>query len=216
MPTHARPARRARAVLAALALAVAVLATPAAPALAHDQLVSTDPADGAVLDVLPAAIALDFSAELLDEPNATVVEVTDATGANLAAGAPLVDGALVTQGLTGAGSGPITVLWRVVSSDGHPISGQFGFTVTAPGPTPTSTATATPTPTPTSSGPTDAETPVPSPSATPAAATAADLRPLWIGLAIAAVVVAGAVVALLVARARRGGPPGGSGTPSDR
>ena len=56
---------------------------------------------------------------------------------------PLVEGTVVTQPLSGAASGLVTVLWKVVSSDGHPISGEFGFTVTAP-PTPTPTATATP------------------------------------------------------------------------
>ena len=41
------------------------------------------------------------------------------------------------------------LLWKVVSSDGHPISGEFAFTVTpaaTPTPEPTESATATPTP----------------------------------------------------------------------
>ena len=63
---------------------------------------------------------------------------------------PTAQDNVLTQPLEGTASGVITVLWKVVSSDGHPISGEFSFTATgAPTPTPTQTATPTVTPTPT-------------------------------------------------------------------
>ncbi|MFT3798752.1 copper resistance CopC family protein [Microbacterium sp.] len=117
-------------VLAFAALVLAgILSLAAMPAWAHDELLGADPADGAHLDALPAEIALTFSGVLLDEPGATDIVVTDAAGTDLTDGDPVLDGTRVRQALQGAGSGPVTVLWRVVSSDGHPISGQYAFTV---------------------------------------------------------------------------------------
>ncbi len=146
-----RPFARTLAAAAAALLLVTGGLLAAAPASAHDELVSTDPAADSTVEALPAELTLTFSGELATEAGATEMQVTDAAGTSLADGEPVVEGTTVTQALTGAASGPITVLWKVVSSDGHPISGEYGFTVSAP---------TTPTPTPT-------ETPAPTASATP-------------------------------------------------
>jgi hypothetical protein len=203
MPSHTTSPRSLRRALTAAAAAVLLTAgglLVAAPANAHDELVSTDPAADAAVDALPAQLTLTFSGELATDAGATELAVTDAAGASLADGDPVVEGTTVTQALTGAASGAITVLWKVVSSDGHPISGQYAFTVTAPPtptPTPTATATATPTETPTAEPtPTPTETPV------PASDTGAAAVP-WILLGVLAVAVLGAVTYLLVSRARR-------------
>lgn len=132
------PTRRATGVLAALAGAIAVVLAFAAPApaFAHDELLSQTPADGATLAELPAELELTFSAEPLAQEGGTAVVVTDASGADLTDGEPVVDGTIVRQALTTDASiqGDITIQWRVVSSDGHPISGLSGFTVQdAPG-----------------------------------------------------------------------------------
>ena len=129
------------ALIAAIALAGASVFLVAAPASAHDELVSTDPAAGAAVDALPAQLTLTFSGELATDPGATELQVTDAAGTSLANGDPVVADTTVTQPLAGAASGAITVLWKVVSSDGHPISGEYTFTVTAPAPSPTPTPT---------------------------------------------------------------------------
>nr|BFF11089.1 hypothetical protein GCM10025699_23920 [Microbacterium flavescens] len=91
--------------------------------------------------------------------------MTDASGTSLLDGAPTAQDNVLTQPLAGEASGEITVLWKVVSSDGHPISGEFAFTV-APAPTPTDTATPTPTPT-ESTEPTTEPTQEPAPTASP-------------------------------------------------
>ncbi|KTR95885.1 copper resistance protein CopC, partial [Microbacterium testaceum] len=107
------------ALLASLLLAVAALfVLPTAPAFAHDELVSTDPHADAVLDALPNQITFTYSADILAEEGTAVVEVTAADGTSLAEGSPVVAGTDVTQTLAGAASGPVTVKWRVVSSDG--------------------------------------------------------------------------------------------------
>ncbi|MFT4213638.1 MAG: copper resistance protein CopC [Microbacterium sp.] len=117
---------------------VAVLSLFAAPAWAHDELTGATPAAGSHVEALPDQVELIFSGALLDEPGATEVTVTDAAGASLTAGDPVIDGTRLTQPLQGTASGTVTVIWRVVSSDGHPASDEFTFTV---GAAPTTTAT---------------------------------------------------------------------------
>lgn len=201
MISRSHPTRRSRLlpVIAALAIAAAGVFA-ATPASAHDALVSTDPAADTTLDASPEQLTLAFSAELLAGAG-NEVQVTDAAGASLADGAAVVDGTNLVQPLVADGSGVITVVWRAVSSDGHPISGQYAFTVAAP-PAPTESATeepsASPEPEPTASAPIATDTPTTAPSPDD---TASPLP--WIIGGVAVLLVAGAVVALLVARARR-------------
>ena len=208
MPANTAPPHSFRrrhnivAAVAALLLAAAGLLV-ASPASAHDALVSTDPPADSALDALPEQLTLTFSGELATDPGATELQVRDAAGASLADGDPLMEGTIVTQPLaeplSGAASGIVTVLWKVVSSDGDPISGQFQFSVaTAPTPTPTASPTVTATPTET---PTDAATPTPVDSAAPVDSGAASIP--WVLLAVLGVAVLGAIAYLLVSRARR-------------
>ena len=202
-----RPLARTLAAAAAALLLVTGGLLAAAPASAHDELVSTDPAADSTLATLPAELTLTFSGELATDQGATELQVTDAAGTSLGDGAPVVEGTSVTQALTGAASGPITVLWKVVSSDGHPISGQYGFTVTAPPtPMPTPTETLSPSASP-SASPTPSDTPTAEPTEMPTVAPepvdSGNAALPWIigGLLLAAVI--GAVTYLLVSRARR-------------
>jgi methionine-rich copper-binding protein CopC len=214
MNASAAPARRSKGVrFVVAALAALALLVPALPASAHDQLVSSDPAADAVLDALPAEITLTYSAELLGDGGSNVVEVTDAAGTVLNDGAAVVDGTNVTQALTGEASGAVTVLWRVVSSDGHPISGEFAFTVegaVAPAPSPSEpSASASPEPTMTTmTEPVESASPTAAPEPE---ASAANPVP-WIVGALVLLVVIGLVVYLLVIRPRRTGGDAPSGS----
>lgn len=198
--------------MAAAVLALFAVFAPASPVFAHDQLVSTDPAADAVLTALPTEITLSFSAELLGDGGSNVVEVTDAAGTSLIDGAAVVDGVNVTQALTGAASGPIAVIWRVVSSDGHPISGEFAFTVDAPA-TPTSAPTetsASETPEPTMTTMTPAETSEPTTTTAPDSEASASSPLPWIIGVVIVLAVIGVVLYLLVLRPR--GRNGGGST----
>lgn len=116
------------AAFAAFAVVVAMWwASPAAHA--HDALVASEPADGASLDAAPAAATLTFSGEI--SPVGIGFALHDAAGTTL--DLPTVaqpDGTVVTQQLPALGAGGYALDWRVVSSDGHPISGTISFTVT--------------------------------------------------------------------------------------
>lgn len=174
---------RPRWIAALGALVGALLISTASPASAHDELLGTDPAAGATVAALPSEVVLTFSGVLLTGDGATQVVVTDAAGADLTAGDPVVDGVRVTQPLTGDASGAVQVAWRVVSSDGHPISGQFVFSVGESA----STTPATTSPTPTAPAPA-------------AQAAADDLTAVWVAVGI--VVIVGGLIGLLLARRR--------------
>ncbi len=188
--------------LTALLLTGGLLLASAAPAAAHDNLISTTPEAGSTVGVSPAEISLTFSGELLTATSSVVIEVTSPDGRNVAEGEPLVDGTTVTQTLAGGQSaGVFTVLWRVVSSDGHPISDQYTYTVEA-----LTVPTSTPTP-----GQTSEQTPEPAPTATEAASSdvhngpsgGGELLPI-LAVVSGVVILGGAlVVVLMVARERR-------------
>lgn len=210
MRSSQAPRRRTLpAVLATAFLAAAALLAPALPAAAHDELIATDPTADAVLESLPAQITLSFSADVLPDAGATVVEVTDASGASLTDGTPEAAGAEVTQALAGPASGAVTVRWRVVSSDGHPIDGEFAFSVPTASPTPTPSAS--PTASPVASATEEATTVA---SAQPTAApveTAAPASPLpWILIVVALVIVAGVLVYVFASRGARKTAGGGT------
>ncbi len=119
------------AAIAAALLAAALILIPAMRASAHDSLISSDPAADSTVDALPDEVSLTFSAALIEAPNSTAIVVTDADGKSLGDGDAEITGAIVTQKLRteGAAPGEYTVLWQVVSSDGHPTDGTFTFTV---------------------------------------------------------------------------------------
>lgn len=212
---HPSPSRR-RVSPALLALAVAAVAVfgVATPAWAHDALTGSDPAADATVDAVPAQLTLSFNAELL-AAGGTEVQVTDAAGTAIADGAAVVSGTTVTQPLLPGATGTIAVLWRVVSSDGHPISGEFSFTVAAPAASAPAATSSDPTPTATS-----LVQVAPSPTATAPGTGAGTGTPLVaIVLGGVTVLAIGAVAALLLTRSRRGGTGGDredSGGPAGR
>ncbi|WP_144873412.1 copper resistance CopC family protein [Microbacterium sp. 1.5R] len=197
------PVALAAALLAAFLLFVAPLS-----ASAHDSILGSSPEADSTVDTLPTSLTLTFSAKLIDGEGATEVVVTDASGASVTDGAATVDGAIVTQPLVAeAAAGGYHVIWKIVSSDGHPTSGEFDFTVAnssiaTPTAGPRATPEATPAEQPDATA-TATATAAPAPSAAPDDDSAAST---WIWLiAIAGVLaaaVAGVVVVALRGRAR--------------
>ncbi|MFW6773373.1 copper resistance CopC family protein [Nocardioides sp. CPCC 205120] len=120
------------AVLRLLAAALLVLAplALAAPAQAHASLVSSTPEDGATLDGAPTEVALQFSGEV----RAPAYVVVTGPAGDVVDGDPVIDGDTVTQPLGDGIEGGYTIAYRVVSEDGHPISGQLTYQVGTGGP----------------------------------------------------------------------------------
>ena len=187
-------------VLTVVALAAAVSVT--APAWAHNELLSTTPEDKASVASAPTAVTLTFN-DVVGKKFG-FVSVTGPDGKQWNEGAFQVEGSTVTQPLRPLGpKGAYTVAWRVVSADGHPISGTFGFTLTTAGTETGAPTTDEPTGEPTGE-PTSERTGEPSASAAPTtAATAnprADSGPSWPmmagGLVLGAFVLVGLVVGI--------------------
>ncbi|MFE6994377.1 copper resistance protein CopC [Microbacterium sp. NPDC057659] len=189
------PSRRIPlAVLFAALLTAAFLLAGPLSASAHDELVSASPAADATVETLPAQLVLTFSGDVLDAEGATMIQVTDPSGAPVTDGAPTVDGPAVTQPLAaGAPAGAYHVAWKVVSADGHPIAGEYAFTVTTgtevSTPTPTTAPTPAPTVTETAPAPTVTVTATPAPAAGSASAVW-----LWVLLIVAILVIAGIAI----------------------
>ena len=168
-------------------------------AAAHDALIDSSPAADSTVDTLPSELTLTFSAALIGGDGSTEIVVTDAAGDSVTDGPAQLDGAMVTQPLVAeADAGEYRVLWKVVSSDGHPTSGEFGFSVT------TSTL-ASPDP---QSTPTAEETVAPAPDESQAAEdpnmeSQASFSPGWL---IGGAVVVLIVIVLLVLLLRRRTP----------
>ena len=119
----------------ALCAAVAVLVLTPAPASAHDSLVAAAPEDGQVLQAPPEEVVLTFSGEVMDV--STAVVVLDPAAEAVPTTEPRVEGRDVSVALPpDLAEGGYAVRWRVVSGDGHPISGAFTFRVGEGGPPP--------------------------------------------------------------------------------
>jgi methionine-rich copper-binding protein CopC len=191
------------------------------PALAHAELVSSDPADGEVLDGSPRAITLIFNDRLVSGRSFfELVGPGGNTGSRLRgevdAARPrrlvlVIAGPLAPTLAPGAWE----VRWRAIADDGHDElkRGIVRFTVLAPTPSPATPLPPTATPggtnepatiepptaSPSTAMPTAAATPVPTAvPGEPAAATADVLLPIVVGL-----LLVGGVGVRVLRRSRR-------------
>ena len=117
-------------LLAALLLCIGASLPVAPAAFAHDQLISSSPAPDERLDKSPASITLTFSSPLLALGHE--VRVVDDNAKNWVSGAAVLNRESLVQALPELPDGGYQVSWRVVSADGHPISGSYGFRVGSP------------------------------------------------------------------------------------
>jgi copper transport protein len=108
-------------------LAVLLTLLFASPAAAHAELVTINPANGAQLSEPPTKVQLRFteSVNLIDGG----IRLVDDEGVTVPTSDPTVDRNTVTWPMPELSEGAYVVTWRVVSSDGHPISGASSFGV---------------------------------------------------------------------------------------
>jgi copper resistance protein C len=115
-------------VLAGLALLLG-----AAPAMAHARLISSDPVDGASLDAGPQRVSLTFSDPMTGDFD--TINVVGPDGNQYQTGEVGADGSTVSIAVAPLGpTGRYEIGYRVVSADGHPVTGSVAFTLTTPGP----------------------------------------------------------------------------------
>lgn len=122
-----------RKALTALALAGAAMFITAAPALAHNVLISTDPVKGASIEAGPAKVTLTFD-QFVQNADVNQIAVTGPDGSQWAEGQVAVDGSVVSVPLRPLGpAGVYKIGYRILSADGHAVTGESTFTLAKAG-----------------------------------------------------------------------------------
>jgi methionine-rich copper-binding protein CopC len=186
------------ALLAATTLTALAAVALVRPASAHDYLIGSVPEQQTTVEAAPTEVILEFNTSI-GEQFAQVAVVDDA-GATFQVGEPVVDGPTLTQAVDGLQPGmAVTISYRVVSSDGHPIGGTVPFAIAA------MADTDAPRPTPTQEPGADAATTTDSTteSAVMSSEESSTISPaLWVAAAAVAAMLAGAALALSRRRSR--------------
>lgn len=128
MSHHTVAHRPVAILLGVLSLIAWLILASGVPAYAHDQVTNQTPTAGEHFDSAPDEVALTFTGEPL--PVGAIIMVVDAEGESWEEGEPTFSGFTATQQLKSPlPDGNYQVRWRIVSSDGHPISESFLFSV---------------------------------------------------------------------------------------
>lgn len=208
-------AKRASALTVLALLSTGLALGAAAPASAHNYLVSSTPAEGEQLTALPDEFVITTNDELLslgDDAGGFALQVQDADGLYYGDGCVTVAGRSMTATAALGTPGAYLLTWQVVSIDGHTVSGEIPFSWAPDDLSESSDGSATPpvcgeetvdaepAPTPSDTADTDQEA-TPQATADDESGLPADL--LWIGAAIAAVVVAAGATMLMLSRKKK-------------
>jgi len=122
-----------RKALTALALTGVALLGMATPALAHNVIIGSDPANNASVAAGPSTISLTFD-QYVQGADVNQIAVTGPNGGQWAEGPISVVNNVISAPLRPLGpAGKYTVGYRVLSADGHPVTGEFSFSLTAAG-----------------------------------------------------------------------------------
>jgi len=100
-------------------------------AQAHTKLVSGSPAAGVVVDLWPTKVVLEFDEELqnIGGEKANFVVINNAVGDQVSETDEVIEGNTISVTLSpNEVMGPVLVFYHVVSTDGHPIEGEYKFT----------------------------------------------------------------------------------------
>ena len=98
------------------------------PALAHSELVSSNPSASTNIEQLPEQIELEFNEELLNLGTGNSISIMTPSGEDLGMGETSTEGAKITRLLnTTSETGQFQVKYRVASADGHVLNGSFTF-----------------------------------------------------------------------------------------
>jgi len=120
--------RSSQILLHLIALTMVVAVAPKANA--HAKLISSVPSANQYLTAWPTKIELEFNDELqnIGDQKANFVLAHNSLGAQVSLDDEQIEGNKVKVSLAeNQSEGPVLIYYRVVSSDGHPIEGEFKF-----------------------------------------------------------------------------------------
>lgn len=101
-------------------------------AFAHGELVTTSPVQGSTLISVPTEVSLVFDANLQTLGAAVInsITVTTDTGVVISDAVKRVSANSISTTITNIeATGTMSVHYRIVSEDGHPVEGDYSFTV---------------------------------------------------------------------------------------
>ena len=115
-----------------LALAVASFFALPIAAFAHGEMVQATPAVDSNVLTAPTEVSIEFNGKLQIIGNTKVnsIEVTDNQGQVISSPTSVVEGNKISTKLQLTDiTGLVSVHFRIVSEDGHPVEGDYSFTV---------------------------------------------------------------------------------------
>jgi methionine-rich copper-binding protein CopC len=118
-------------VLMLLVLSIPLITTSALPAHAHTSLELSTPSDGQLIELMPAELSAAFNEDLIEIEGEVVntLELQSAEGTKYVLSSATITGptvlATVEDGEYPAGD--YLLKYRVVSADGHPVTGEIRF-----------------------------------------------------------------------------------------
>lgn len=135
-----RRTSRTAALFGLLVLTLGLLLGPGTPARAHAVLVSSSPVPDVVLGNAPTEVVLTFSEGVRKVPGK--IRVLGPDNSRVDRGEPTFSGAVVNIPVDPAGpQGTYLVSYRVISADGHPVTGAYTYSVGTPSTPPADTGT---------------------------------------------------------------------------
>ncbi|WP_396122919.1 copper resistance protein CopC [Actinokineospora sp. UTMC 2448] len=123
-----------RRVLAVALVVLFGLIGSAGTAFAHNQLVSSNPADKASVETGPATVELTFDQAVQGSKDLNTVVIVGPGDTQWQGGEPTVSDNKVTVPVRELGpAGEYRVGYQILSADGHPVRGEIRFTLTKAG-----------------------------------------------------------------------------------
>jgi methionine-rich copper-binding protein CopC len=114
-----------------LLCSVLLIAAPAY-AFAHGEMVQAFPAADSNVLTAPVEVAIEFDGKLqiIGSSNVNSIEVTDSEGQIISSPTAVVEGNRISTRLQLTDiTGLVSVHYRIVSEDGHPVEGDYSFSV---------------------------------------------------------------------------------------
>lgn len=109
--------------------ALTLAATVSTSAFAHSHLGETSPADGETVVEPLQEITLNFDGNI---EQGSYIDVISSTGETIEADISISPGVLTGTFSEALPNDTYTVDWSIISADGHPLEGEYSFTVNAP------------------------------------------------------------------------------------
>ena len=115
-----------------LVLAIASFFAFPVAAFAHGEMVQATPAVDSNVVTAPSEVSIEFDGKLqiIENTNVKSIEVTDNQGQVISSPTSVVEGNKISTKLQLTDiTGLVSVHYRIVSEDGHPVEGDYSFTV---------------------------------------------------------------------------------------